>query len=336
MVEQPWRHLASQKRRFRETSAEAAGWDRLKIDLPRFPTQSLRQIFAVGPSLTFDCYNLFSSYDFVVSARVVTDPLTSHSKETGFVSVEEQNKQLSRGPKWMENWTGSSTSRLQEVNQPWFTSWLVLPRFRPMPSLLLSLSRQRTPPCGQGVKILSPQNAGEVVQLIKGLPKKERLMCLFNPDTLQQKVQDALLVLEASKEEGLRPQQAEETTTATDGDKPNRSVLHCRRNSPFLIRLFAKLPAFEIVRLLPVATPVLQRLIPSPEKLESFGHFMEEFEGLPVGQIKQKLGENLSTVVTNAGVKRAPKITIDLLDTGDLNSDTLSGIGEKALLLSAA
>lgn len=33
------------------------------------------------------------------------------------------------------------------------------------------------------------------------LPKKERVMCLFNPEVLRQKVQDALLVLEAAQEE---------------------------------------------------------------------------------------------------------------------------------------
>lgn len=53
------------------------------------------------------------------------------------------------------------------------------------------------------------------------LPKKERMMCLFNPDILEQKVQDALLVLEASKEEELKQQEGE---TTTDGDKREYKV----------------------------------------------------------------------------------------------------------------
>lgn len=74
---------------------------------------------------------------------------------------------------------------------------------------------------------------------------------------------------------------------------------------PSSIQLLAKLPASEIIRLLPAATPVLQLSTPGPEELESTRQFMEELEGLPVGQIKQKLGEKLFKVVKKAGVKRA-------------------------------
>lgn len=45
---------------------------------------------SLDPSLTSqDLYNLFSPFGQIVSARVMADPLTSRSKEFGFVSFQE-------------------------------------------------------------------------------------------------------------------------------------------------------------------------------------------------------------------------------------------------------
>lgn len=55
--------------------------------------------------------------------------------------------------------------------------------------------------------------------LILQLPKKERVMCLFNPEVLRQKVQDALLILEASREE----EEEEEQKPSTEFTSANRA-----------------------------------------------------------------------------------------------------------------
>ena len=134
------------------------------------------------------------------------------------------------------------------------------------------------------------------------------------------------------------------------------------RSVPASIRTLAELPSSEIVPLLAAATPILRLSTPTEAELESTRLFMKELEGLPVGQIKQKLGEKLFKVIKKSGVKRAvskdrpfdffpelvahdrvgdgqPKITIDLLDTEDLNSLSVlihypELLQAKALLLS--
>ncbi|GAA5912824.1 uncharacterized protein JCM6883_004843 [Sporobolomyces salmoneus] len=356
-------------------SLKARG-DGLKIDPCNLFVKSL------NPSLSSqDLYNIFSPYGKIVSARVMTDPTTSRSKEFGFVSFEEAEQadlarremdgklvgikhitvrlhepkkireaRLSAGGETAESevsdverrlsqlsTSGRQTSEMDESTSPASVSADAL-----SPVVALS-ERDRL---FSAVKALCADNASEVVELIEQLPKKERMMCLFNPDILEQKVQDALLVLEASKEEELKQQEGE---TTTDGDKPSPDESSkqldvssaAAETVPSSIQLLAKLPASEIIRLLPAATPVLQLSTPGPEELESTRQFMEELEGLPVGQIKQKLGEKLFKVVKKAGVKRAPKITIDLLDTEDLGSLSVllhypEILKEKAILLSAS
>jgi polyadenylate-binding protein len=74
---------------------------------------------------------------------------------------------------------------------------------------------------------------------------------------------------------------------------------------PASIQALAKLPSREIIPLLPAATPVLNLSTPSKEDLEQTKSFMDELESLPIGQIKQKLGEKLFKVIKKSGIKRA-------------------------------
>ncbi|GAA5996093.1 hypothetical protein JCM5350_008292 [Sporobolomyces pararoseus] len=197
------------------------------------------------------------------------------------------------------------------------------------------------------VEAINPEHTVEIVDLLKSLPKKERVMCLFNPEVLRQKVQDALLILEAFKEEEEEEQKklpTESTSLDRAASSSQTPVLPTTSNSahiPSSIELLAKLPSSKIVPLLPEATLVLRLSKPCEEELESTKQFMDDLEGLPIGQIKQKLGEKLFKVIKKSGVKRAPKITIDLLDSEDLRPLSVllhypEILKEKALLLSAA
>ncbi|GAA6022413.1 hypothetical protein JCM11491_001583 [Sporobolomyces phaffii] len=214
---------------------------------------------------------------------------------------------------------------------------------RSTPTLLLSEHERLL----SAVARIDSQRANEIVKLIESLPRKEQVMCLFNPEVLEQKVHDAALVLEAMHEGDAEPSASASSPThpaadATEIPPECSDRLAGDTTSPGVpssIHLLAKLPSAEIVPLLAASTPLLGLSTPSFDELDATNDFMDEIQGLPVGQVKQKLGEKLFKVVKRTGVKRSPKITIDLLDTEDLRSlATLLHypeiIKEKALLLS--
>ncbi|GAA5890483.1 hypothetical protein JCM5296_005059 [Sporobolomyces johnsonii] len=170
------------------------------------------------------------------------------------------------------------------------------------------------------VEKLEPQRCQEIVELIEGLPKKERVMCLFNPAVLKQKVQDALLILDAEDEPVANDAASATKPAASPTPAASTPSASSSASVPASIPLLAALPALEIIPLLPSATPALALSTPPADELKATNAFMDELEGLPVAQVKQKLGERLFKVVKATGIKRAPKITIDLLDSEDLRS----------------
>ncbi|GAA5963668.1 hypothetical protein JCM3765_003538 [Sporobolomyces pararoseus] len=353
---------------------------------------------SLDPSLTSqDLYNLFSPFGQIVSARVMTDPLTSRSKEFGFVSFEEAEQadsarkemdgklvgskhitvrlhepkklretRLSAGGAVTEHERDGGVEDVQHTLSQLSTSDLpvasssstpsVDPGVVPVSGVSPSLSPESPSTTAtttlseherliNAVRAIKSEQTIEIVDLIEGLPKKERVMCLFNPEVLRQKVEDALLILEASKEEQEDQKQITGSTSVKGEASSSQPQILCPTSDsgdvPSSIEFLAKLPSSEIVPLLPRATLVLQLSKPTAEELESTEQFMDDLEGSPIGQIKQKLGEKLFKVIKKSDVKRAPKITIDLLDTEDLRP--LSALlhypeilKEKALLLSAA
>ncbi|GAA5959211.1 hypothetical protein JCM21900_004262 [Sporobolomyces salmonicolor] len=170
------------------------------------------------------------------------------------------------------------------------------------------------------VEKLAPERCQEIVELIEGLPKKERVMCLFNPAVLKQKVQDALLILDAEDEPVVNGAAPATKPTASPTPAASAPSASSSTSVPPSIPLLAALPALEIIPLLPSATPALALSTPSADELKATNAFMDELEGMPIAQVKQKLGERLFKVVKATGIKRAPKITIDLLDSEDLRS----------------
>ncbi|BGP07590.1 hypothetical protein JCM10049v2_003428 [Rhodotorula toruloides] len=170
---------------------------------------------------------------------------------------------------------------------------------------------------------------GEVIKLLESLPKKDRKMCVFSSEFCRRKVEDALGILEAEDEGEEEKEKVEAPTTAT--------------TEPMSLSTLAALPCSQILSLLPSLSPPL---LPSPLDTAPTTTFMDSLSGKPVSEVKQRLGEKVFRVVKECarerGVKGAPRITIDLLDSEpDLRALALIAlhyrpvVAEKVVLVAA-
>ncbi|GAA6047071.1 hypothetical protein JCM3770_004182 [Rhodotorula araucariae] len=152
-----------------------------------------------------------------------------------------------------------------------------------------------------------------VLALLEGLSKKERALCLFNDEVLKTKVAGALEVLEA-----------EDEPVAEDHEQ---AALHCGTHladAPTSLAALAVLPASSIIPLLPSLAPSLGISAAAQADMDATLAFVDSLAGKPPSEVKQKLGERLFKVVKRLagerGLKGAPRITIELLDSEDLHA----------------
>ncbi|TEB34344.1 hypothetical protein FA13DRAFT_1789463 [Coprinellus micaceus] len=191
----------------------------------------------------------------------------------------------------------------------------------------------------------------ELTELLMGLPKRERAMCLFNSENLRAKLVDAKAILEADDDDEGAEQQTPATVAAPKPIAPpvtpkTVKTLPKAEDSPqtpplsrggsaaaspapatpgsgtaHTITTLAKLPAAEIIRLansssatglpLPKADPLV---------VQATDEFIDSLLDQTVLVQKQKLGDKLYKVVKSFGLKGAPKVTIHLLDQEDLRA----------------
>lgn len=171
----------------------------------------------------------------------------------------------------------------------------------------------------------------QIVDLLLGLPKKERALCLFNPEHLKLKIEDAKLVLSSSddEEEDARKQQRASLPTPRSSPTPVVPPSTPMKKplsipTPTSLSALGALPAKTILVLLRDSTKPLEKAFGiervEQDKENGTQEFMDGMEGKLAHEVKQKLGEKLFKVVKGTGVKGAPKITIQLLDSEELIS----------------
>ncbi|CEG66043.1 hypothetical protein RMATCC62417_02697 [Rhizopus microsporus] len=155
----------------------------------------------------------------------------------------------------------------------------------------------------------------DIVDMLLTLKRKERSICLFNPDFLKEKINAAIEALEIFDDEQEEPE--------------------------VVVRDHAIIPPPRTSKAIPIVAP------PSPEetaKMTEIKNLLNSFEGKPIHERKQLLGDQLFPLVKATGVKHAPKITIRLLDTIELeelakimfNKDLLKAQVDKAAAANAA
>lgn len=166
-----------------------------------------------------------------------------------------------------------------------------------------------------------PAKAAEITDLLLSLPKKERAMCLFNPEYLRNKVAEAVAVLEADDDrEAMEPVVVAPVPTpsvaTTNGNGvaapaaqtpdlnsagPSATVSPAPPSTPsppaatvHTLASLARLPATEIINLAssPNATGLpLPRA--DPDVTKATDQFIDGLEGQSEGQKKQVVGQKL-------------------------------------------
>ncbi|KAG8897369.1 hypothetical protein FRB99_008203 [Tulasnella sp. 403] len=201
------------------------------------------------------------------------------------------------------------------------------------------------------VSRVDPTNAVPITNLLLSLTKKERAMCLFNPEYLKTKVAEAKDVLEADDDreatESVSTVPAAAVTPSKAGNGVSSSVTSPQTpdlssNGPSAVASpeipgtpnppppatvhtlasLARLPATEIIKLASSANATgLPLPKADPLVFKATDEFIDNLATQSEQQKKQVVGTKLFKVVKAFGVRNA-KITIHLLDTEDLRALT--------------
>ncbi|THH14406.1 hypothetical protein EW146_g5924 [Bondarzewia mesenterica] len=216
---------------------------------------------------------------------------------------------------------------------------------------------------------LEPARAAELTELLLSLPKRERAMCLFNVEVLRSKIADAKMVLDSEDGEDepapvppmpsktvldvpVTPQNKskavlEESPHTPDlssrGPSAAASPSPATPSSAYTVASLARLPAAEIIRLAnSPSTTGLPMPKADPLVVKATDEFIDELLDHPIEIQKQKLGDKLFRVIKAFGLKQAPKLTIALLNDGELRplahlmNSYPTVLKEKALLVQAS
>ncbi|GAN06588.1 conserved hypothetical protein [Mucor ambiguus] len=179
----------------------------------------------------------------------------------------------------------------------------------------------------------------DIVDMLLTLKKKERSICLFNPDFLKDKINAAVEALEICEddEDDEDEDELHRQIMAAEKKKENRGVEIKARayvpsppKSPLKKRQSVSPPrvanrtvAVDNVVIPPrksKAIPIIAPPILDTLKAAEIKAMLASFEGKAIHEKKQLLGDQLFPLVKATGIKHAPKITIRLLDTIELET----------------
>lgn len=182
------------------------------------------------------------------------------------------------------------------------------------------------------VNKLETTRQSDISDLIMSLPKRERAMCLFNPEILRVKIADAKMVLDSDDGEEPAPAPAPVASTpappvtpakkvaaAIFNDSPQTPDLSSRgpsaASSPVPatpvasqnqnLTSIARLPAAEIIRTAnsPAGLPGLPKA--DPLVVKATDEFIDGLLDKPIQSQKQQLGDKLWRVIKSFGIKGA-------------------------------
>ncbi|KAI8972763.1 hypothetical protein BDB01DRAFT_809251 [Pilobolus umbonatus] len=177
----------------------------------------------------------------------------------------------------------------------------------------------------------------DIVDMLLTLKRKQRSICLFNPDFLKDQIDLALEALEVCETDEIPPRHKAPSppihsrkilnpfpiihtpvaqiphivsTPMSSHQHPTKPNLYEHMDSAGIVIQQRKSKAIPIV----APTPA------TPAKSVEVKAMLNSFEGKSIHEKKQLLGDRLFPLVKATGIKQAPKITIRLLDTIELST----------------
>lgn len=159
----------------------------------------------------------------------------------------------------------------------------------------------------------------EIIDLLMGLPSKERAMSLFNQDYLRRKVEEAKDILAIEDDNETTSDQAApaqltkeniELATASPQIGTESKSVSDNIKATYTLTELAALPAVEIIRM---ANSSARSSTPLPKANPAIAKetdvFIDGIQDLSLTDQKQKLGDQLFKKIKSFGVKGAPKIS---------------------------
>ncbi|KAI7889347.1 uncharacterized protein EV154DRAFT_284373 [Mucor mucedo] len=181
----------------------------------------------------------------------------------------------------------------------------------------------------------------DIVDMLLTLKRKERSLCLFNPDFLKDKVNLALEALatcnESESDDEDEDDEDDDDVDGLDMEYTMRNRMAAAANmkkplSPPLSQPVYSTPTTPTnmkreSKAIPIVAPPtpkksslpVEQQQQQPVKNKDVEALLLSFEGKPVHEKKQLLGDKLFPLVKSTGTRQAPKVTIYLLDTVDLH-----------------
>ncbi|KAI8098992.1 uncharacterized protein BX664DRAFT_256366 [Halteromyces radiatus] len=164
----------------------------------------------------------------------------------------------------------------------------------------------------------------DIVDMLLTLKKKERSLCIFNQDFLKTKIQLALEALETfhdgddsdqedEEEKALQKFNGDSLVKQQHDDIPKTIPVRVSKAIPIVAPPSSPPPSSN--------SPVNSRKTAtglSSENKAIIESLLKDMQGKAVHEKKQLLGDRLFPLVKATGTKQAPKVTIQLLDSVDL------------------
>ncbi|KAG2184644.1 hypothetical protein INT43_000557 [Umbelopsis isabellina] len=162
------------------------------------------------------------------------------------------------------------------------------------------------------------EHTDDIVDMLLTLKRKERSLCLFNPDFLRSKINLAKEALELFDEDSDSVKESDEIISPLPTGLSKDSSMDNSQFEKYLTTEQTRVLQNNYNSSSPKGTATISHPIPSKASDTEIDNFLASLQGLSLFEKKQKLGDRLFPLVKATGTKQAPKTTIRLLDTIEL------------------
>ncbi|CAM0142542.1 unnamed protein product [Umbelopsis sp. WA50703] len=162
------------------------------------------------------------------------------------------------------------------------------------------------------------EHVDDIVDMLLTLKRKERSLCLFNPDFLRSKINLAKEALELFDEDSDSVKNSDEIISPLPTGLSKDASTDNSQFEKYLTIEQSQVLQNNYSTASHKNTATISGPIPGNASATEIDNFLASLQGLSLFEKKQKLGDRLFPLVKATGTKQAPKMTIRLLDTIEL------------------